>query len=170
MKNLSTFYCAVLGIGLLLSAGNLLAQSPGGVTGSNTIWLKANAGTTLNATNNVTQWNEVSGAAVTGNFTTANGLPNQQPPLLQNAGINFNPNIAFVSTAPNSLISLNSFAGTSILNGYNNTLFQVIKLHAMTSTGVWLKWQFTNTSPSRLGNEVNNGGANTGKNALRLPE
>lgn len=163
MKKLSTFYCSVLGWGLLLFPASIFAQSPGGVTGNNTIWLKANAGTTLNASNNVTQWNEVSGAAVTGNFTTANGLAGQQPPLLQNAGLNFNPNIAFVSSAPNSLVSLNSFPGTSILNGYNNTLFQVIKLHTMTSTGVWLKWQFTNTSPARLGNEVNNGGANTGK-------
>ena len=163
MKKMSTTCCSILGLGLLLSSEVLFAQSPGGVTGNNTVWLKANAGTTLNAGNNVTQWNEVSGAAVTGNFTTANGLPNQQPPLLQNAGLNFNPNIAFVSTAPNSLISLNSFPGTSILNGYNNTLFQVIKLHTMTNTGVWLKWQVTNTAPARLGDEVNNGGANTGR-------
>ncbi len=163
MKKLSTTCCYFLSLGLLLPATGLFAQSPGGVTGNNTVWLKANAGTTLNAMNNVTQWNEVSGAAVTGNFTTANGLANQQPPLLQNAGLNFNPNIVFVSTAPNSLISANSFPGGNILNGYNNTLIQVIKLHTMTNTGVWLKWQFSNTSPSRLGNEVNNGGANTGR-------
>lgn len=163
MKKLSTTCCYLLSLGLLLPAASLFAQAPGGVTGNNTVWLKANTGTTLNATNNVTQWNEVSGAGITGNFTTANGLPNQQPPLLQAAGLNFNPNIAFVSTAPNSLVSLNSFAGGTILNGYNNTLIQVIKLHTMTSTGVWLKWQFSNTSASRLGNEVNNGGANTGR-------
>lgn len=162
MKRLST-YCSIVAFGLAFLPADIFAQSPGGVTGNNTIWLKANAGTTLNASNNVTQWNEVSGAGVTGNFTTANGLPNQQPPLQQNAGLNFNPNIAFVSTAPNSLISSNSFPGGNILNGYNNTLFQVIKLHTMTSTGVWLKWQFSNTSPYRLGDEVNNGGANTGR-------
>lgn len=139
------------------------APSPGGVSGDNTIWLKANAGTTLNAANAVTVWQEQSGAGLTGDFSTQGatiGHPLHQPPLYQQGGINFNPYILFNSTTtPNSTSSGNAVTGTQILNVNNNTVFQVIRLHTMTGTGVWLKWQWQ-TNPyggPRLGNEVNNG-------------
>ena len=151
----------LLGFSILFAFDRTYAQSPGGVTGSNTIWLKANTGTTLGPTNTVTTWAEQSGSAITGDFSTqgaAINKPTHQPPTFQANGINFNPYILFNNTAtPNSISSGNAISGTQILDGTFCTMFQVIKLHTMTSTGVWVKWQWATNpySGPRLGNEWN---------------
>lgn len=151
----------LLGFSLLFPYEKICAQSPGGVTGSNTIWLKANTGTTLSPTNTVTTWAEQSGSAITGDFSTQGALinkPSHQPPTFLANGLNFNPYIVFNNTAtPNSISSGNAVSGTQILDGTFCTLFQVIKLHTMTSTGVWVKWQWATNpySGPRLGNEWN---------------
>jgi gliding motility-associated-like protein len=136
--------------------------SPGGVTGSNTVWLKANTGVTLSTANTVTTWAEQSGSAVTGDFSTqgaAINKPTHQPPSFLANGLNFNPYIVFNSTAtPNSISSGNAVSGLQILDGTLCTMFQVIKLHTIANTGVWVKWQWATNSYSgpRLGNELNN--------------
>jgi gliding motility-associated-like protein len=151
----------LLGFSVLFAFGKAYAQSPGGVTGSNTIWLKANTGITLSPTNTVTTWAEQSGSAITGDFSTqgaAINKPTHQPPTFLANGLNFNPYIQFNTTAtPNSISSGNAVTGTQILDGTFCTLFQVIKLRTMTSTGVWVKWQWATNpySGPRLGNEWN---------------
>lgn len=144
--------------------------SPGGVENSNTLWLKADQGVTL-INQQVDEWAEMSGANITGNFTTitpgAGGLPQNKPGFNPN-GINFNPYIVFVSNQTNSISSQNFFTGSDLFTHQNTTLFQVINLKTTTGTGVWLKWQTSNTSNNRLGNEVNNGGANTGRQRFDL--
>lgn len=154
-------YSLLVLLGLLAASESARAQSPGGVTGSNTIWLKANNGVTLSPTNTVTTWAEQSGAAITGDFSTqgpAINKPTHQPPGFLANGLNFNPYIQFNNTAtPNSVSSGNAVTGTQILDGTFCTMFQVIRLRTMTSTGVWVKWQWA-TNPyagPRLGNEHN---------------
>ncbi|RYZ51532.1 MAG: T9SS type B sorting domain-containing protein [Sphingobacteriales bacterium] len=153
---------ALLGIAFLLPSRNVFAQSPGGVTGSNTIWLKANTGVTLSMTNTVTTWAEQSGSAITGDFSTqgaAINKPAHQPPAFQANGLNFNPYILFNNTAtPNSVSSGNAVSGLQILDGTFCTMFQVLRIHTMTNTGVWVKWQWATNpySGPRLGNELNN--------------
>ncbi len=160
MKNFSSAL-TLLGFSFLLFTETTQAQSPGGVSGDNTIWLKANTGVTLSATNTVTTWAEQSGAAITGDFSTqgtAIGKPTHQPPSFLANGINFNPYIVFNNTAtPNSISSGNATTGTQILDGTFCTMFQVINLHTMPSTGVWVKWQraVLPYSGPRLGNEAN---------------
>lgn len=152
---------------LLISPLVLRAQAPGGVSTNLRLWLKANSGVSLNASSTVAQWTELSGAGITGNFSTqgANiGMgTGQNPPAYQASGINFNPQLVFSQAVVNSISSNNAFAGTQLIDPYNNTVLQVIKLHTMGNTGVWFKWQYNNTNANRFGNEVNNGGANTGK-------
>ncbi len=139
----------------LLFSFNAFAQSPGGVSSNIKLWLRGDKGITVNATNGVTLWNDLSGAGVTGNFSPTNGLSGQQPPTYQQAGINFNQQLAFVAANNTSLVSLNAFPGNNIFDPANNTVLEVMKLHTMTSTGVWLKWQFNNTTSQRFGNEYN---------------
>lgn len=152
---------------LSFAAGNaIFAQSPGGVSLNNTVWLKANTGVTLNALNNVTTWAEQSGALITGDFSTHNpgaSGTTQNPPAFFANGLNFNPNIHFVSTNPNCISSNNLITGQSILSTQQMTMFQVINLKTTTGTGVWCKWQTSNTSTYRLGDEVNNNGTNNGQ-------
>jgi|GEM_PF-669762 len=162
MKN-NRYPASALLVFSILSAGlTATAQSPGGVSGNNTIWLKADNGVTLSPTNTVTTWAEQSGAAITGDFSTqgpAINKPSHQPPGFLANGINFNPYIIFNNTATqNSLSSGNAVTGTQILDGTFCTLFQVIRLHTMTQTGVWVKWQWATNpySGPRLGNELNN--------------
>jgi len=162
MKKNSLFYFSLFTAASLAISLESIAQSPGGVTGNNTVWLKANTGVTLGTGNTVTTWNELSGAAVTGNFSTqgaAINKPSHQPPTLQANGINFNPYILFNNTAtPNSISSGNAVSGTQILDGTFCTMFQVIRMTSIPNTGVWVKWQWA-TNPyagQRLGNELNN--------------
>lgn len=61
----------------------------------------------------VTQWQELSGANVTGNFTVqplTGTVAVQTGPTFINAGINFNPYLSFNGSS-NSLSSLNGFLG-----------------------------------------------------------
>lgn len=164
MKKTRYSSLALMGFIFLFAHQNIHAQSPGGVTGSNTVWLKANTGITLGTANAVTTWAEQSGSAITGDFSTqgtAIAKPSHQPPTFQANGLNFNPYILFNSTAtPNSISSGNAVTGTQILDGTFCTMFQVIKLHTMTTTGVWVKWQYCCNSATayagpRLGNELN---------------
>ena len=97
-----------------------LSQSPGGISANNTMWLRSDVGIT-SASNLVTQWQEVSGAGVTGNFTVQSltGTANvQTSPSLVDAGINFNPYIRFDGVT-NSLSSTNLFPGTSLVTDNN---------------------------------------------------
>lgn len=154
----------ILSCSLLVSLG-VFAQSPGGVTTSLTCWVKANAGVTLNATNQVTQWNDFSGAGITGNFSTqgvAINKPTHVQPTIDPSAVNFNPYILFnkVVGTENSISSGNAVAGLDLFDANSNTVFQVFNLRDNTGTGVWLKWQWS-VNPyggPRYGNEVNNGG------------
>ena len=47
---------------------SLFGQSPGGIPTNNTMWLRSDNGVTTTG-NNVTLWQEASGANITGNFT-----------------------------------------------------------------------------------------------------
>jgi len=139
------------------------AQSPGGVATDNTVWLKANVGTTLNPTNQVTTWAEQSGATITGDFSTHNpGASGQTqiPPTFQTTGFNFNPYLKFVASNPNCVSSNNLITGTSIVGSQQMTMFQVINLHPIVNgkpAEVWCKWQTSNTNANRLGDESNTG-------------
>ncbi len=130
----------------------LKSQSPGGISASNKMWLRSDNGVTAPG-NIVSQWQEVSGANVTGNFTVqsiAGTATAQTSPTLIPAGINFNPYISF-NGVTNSLSSINSFLGTALVSNSNVTVFQVINFK---SGAVWLKWEtdFTGTT-ARLGFE-----------------
>jgi gliding motility-associated-like protein len=156
-------YASLLTLAFTISV-NAKAQSPGGVTSDNTLWLRADIGTTLNLpANTVNMWNEQSGSGVLGNFSTqgaAINKPNHQPPYFLANGLNFNPYIQFNQTAThNSVSSGNAVTGTAIFDATNNTIFQVIKLYTTTNTGVWMKWQWS-ANPyggPRFGNELNPG-------------
>jgi hypothetical protein len=115
------------------------AQSPGGIAINNTMWLRSDVGLTT-AGGIVSQWQELSGANVTGNFTVQSltGTTNTQTgPALVDAGINFNPYIRFDGLT-NSLSSIHLFPGTSLVSNSNVTVFQVINLKGGI---VWLKWE-----------------------------
>jgi len=147
----------ILFVFCLLLTVPVLAQStgPGGISSGLTFWIKANSGTTV-AGSALNQWNDVSGANITGNLTLANVNPNNTAPTYVPVGINFNPHAAFDLTHSNSLVTANSIGGNQLFNPQNVTVLQVIKLHSFTGTGVWLKWENSNTSP-RLGFEVDQG-------------
>ena len=136
----------------LLWTGFISAQSPGGILANNKLWVRADNGVITSGTT-VTQWQEISGAGVTGNFTVQplQGTANMQiGPTLLPAGINFNPYLSF-NGSNNSLSSVNNFLGTSLVGNSNVTVFQVLNLKGGV---VWLKWEtdFNGTS-ARLGFE-----------------
>lgn len=145
---------------LLLCSSPAFAQYPGGLNTGLRVWLKANSGVTVSPLNVATQWNEVSGAGVTGNFTATGSTMSVtvNPPSYAAVGVNFNPHIAFNAAGQNVLISGNSFPASSMFDPNNNTIFQIIKLRPQTGTGVWFKWQFSNTAAYRVGNEMNTPG------------
>ncbi len=124
---------------LLLSVLNSSAQSPGGIATNNTMWIRSDIGVT-SAANIVSQWQEVSGANITGNFTVqpiTGTVTTQTGPTVLDPGINFNPYIRFDGFT-NSLSSINLFPGTSLVTNSNVTLFQVFNLKGGI---VWLKWE-----------------------------
>ena len=133
-------------------AGLIAAQSPGGISANNKMWLRGDNGVTATGTT-VTQWQEVSGANVTGNFTPQplTGTSNVQTgPTFIPAGINFNPYLSF-NGSTNSLSSVNNFIGTSLVGNSNVTVFQVLNLKGGV---VWLKWETDfNGTTARLGFE-----------------
>ncbi len=142
---------------LLLSVFDSLAQSPGGIATNNTMWLRSDVGVT-SAANIVSQWQEVSGANVTGNFivqSITGTATAQTGPTFIDAGINFNPYIRFDGFT-NSLSSTNLFPGTSLVSNSNVTVFQVFNLKGGI---VWLKWETDQVGATgRLGFE--NAGGN----------
>lgn len=124
---------------LVCWAGLISAQSPGGISANNKMWLRSDNGVTATGTT-VTQWQEVSGANVTGNLTPQplTGTSNVQTgPSFIPAGINFNPYLSF-NGSTNSLSSINNFLGTSLVGNSNVTIFQVLNLKGGV---VWLKWE-----------------------------
>lgn len=115
------------------------AQSPGGIPANNKLWLRSDNGVSITGTT-VTQWQENSGASVTGNFTVQAlaGTANVQTgPTFNPIGVNFNPYLSFDGVT-NSLSSINNFLGTALVSNANVTVFQVINLK---SGIVWLKWE-----------------------------
>ena len=142
---------------LLIFPFILPAQSPGGIATNNTLWLRSDIGVT-STSNIVSQWQELSGATVTGNFTvqSLNGTTNTQTgPTVIDGAINFNPYLRFDGIT-NSLSSINSFPGTSLVSNNNITVFQVFNLKGGI---VWLKWETDQVGSSgRLGFE--NAGGN----------
>ena len=128
------------------------AQSPGGISVNNKMWLRSDNGV-ITSGSTVTQWQEFSGANVTGNFNVQPlaGTANVQTgPTLIPAGVNFNPYLSFDGVT-NSLSSINSFLGTALVSNSNVTVFQVLNLK---SGIVWLKWETDfNGATARLGFE-----------------
>ncbi|HEX4877624.1 MAG TPA: hypothetical protein VFV31_13190, partial [Chitinophagaceae bacterium] len=111
---------------LLLQAAMLAAQSPGGIPANNKMWVRGDNGVTTAGTT-VTQWQETSGANVTGNFTVqplAGTANPQSGPTFIPAGVNFNPYLSF-NGSNNSLSSVNNFLGTALVGNSNVTAFQV---------------------------------------------
>lgn len=120
-------------------AGLLKGQSPGGIPANNKMWLRSDNGVSA-AGNTVTQWQEISGANITGNFTVQPiaGTANVQTgPTVIPAGINFNPYLRFDGVT-NSLSSVNNFLGTALVSNNNVSVFQVLNLKGGV---VWLKWE-----------------------------
>ena len=130
-------------------------QSPGGISTNNKMWLRSDNGVTTTGSS-VTQWQEISGANVTGNFNVQSlaGTANVQTgPTLIPAGVNFNPYLSFDGVT-NSLSSINNFFGTALVSNSNVTVFQVLNLK---SGIVWLKWE-----TDQLGTTARLGFENTG--------
>src|SRR4051812_39694194 len=105
---------------LMVCPLGLYAQFPGGINSNLRLWIKANSGLSQGSSGTVAQWNELSGANVTGNFSTQLntniGMSNtQNPPAYQAAGVNFNPHVSFSQTGVNSISSANTFVGTQLL-------------------------------------------------------
>ena len=145
--------------GLLFSISAFGQGKPGGVRDSIKVWLKANAGIIPGAGNTVPQWNELSGANLTGNFapSTINSVPQLPATYVPNA-INFNPHVSFDKTKPNGFVCANEMTGNSLFDPVNNTVFLVMYHPYIPSyTGVYLKWQNANNAP-RFGFEINNNG------------
>ncbi|XZF13077.1 gliding motility-associated C-terminal domain-containing protein [Chitinophagaceae bacterium MMS25-I14] len=146
----------------LLSVQAFSQGSPGGVKTGLNFWIKADGGISLPATT-VSQWNDLSGANVTGNLSVSNALAGNTAPAYTPVGVNFNPHVAFVYTQPNALASANVMVGNNLFDANTNTIIQVIRPHFLPAsaagggTGVWMKWQNANTG-ARLGFEINNGG------------
>jgi gliding motility-associated-like protein len=153
VKNNSMFkHLLTAAIAVISFSGLLNAQSPGGISANNRIWLRSDNGVIASGTT-ISQWQEFSGANVTGNFIVSSlvGTTNVQTgPTLIPAGINFNPYISFDGIT-NSLSSANNFLGTAIVGNSTVTVFQVMNLK---SGVVWLKWETDfNGVTGRLGFE-----------------
>lgn len=137
---------------ILLLNGVLQSQSPGGIPANNKMWVRGDNGVSTSGST-VTQWQEVSGANITGNFTVqplAGTSNTQTGPTLIPAGVNFNPYLSF-NGSTNSLSSVNNFLGTALVSNSNVTVFQVLNLKAGV---VWLKWETDfNGTTARLGFE-----------------
>ena len=132
-------YLLVTAISFIIVAGLVKGQSPGGIATNNTMWLRSDNGISSTGST-VTQWQEISGSNITGNFTVqpiSGTVTAQTGPTLISSGINFNPYISFDGST-NSLSSINSFLGTSLVSNSNVTILQVINLKGGI---VWLKWE-----------------------------
>lgn len=117
------------------------------------LWLNASAGVTVSA-GQATQWNDISGAGVTGNFTVQPAAPwltPQTPPTYSPALLNGNPGISFDGIS-NSLASINQFSGNSLFHPNNNTIVSVVDLKWGI---VWYKWETNPWVAYRVGYETN---------------
>ncbi len=132
-------YLLTATIFFIICSNPVKGQSPGGISANNKMWLRSDNGVTATGST-VTQWQENSGANVTGNFIVQAlaGTANVQTgPTLIPAGVNFNPYLSFDGVT-NSLSSANNFLGTALVSNTNVTVFQVLNLKSGT---VWLKWE-----------------------------
>ncbi|MFN0082001.1 MAG: beta strand repeat-containing protein, partial [Ferruginibacter sp.] len=142
---------------ILFSNNIAKGQSPGGISLNNKLWLRSNNGVSATGTT-VTEWQENSGANVTGNFnvrglTASSNM--QSGPTLIPSGVNFNPYVSFDGVT-NSLSGANDFLGTALVSNSNVTVFQVLNLK---SGIVWLKWETDDDGAiARLGFENSGGG------------
>lgn len=123
---------------------------PGAGSPNIKVWLKANSGVTT-AGPSVTQWNDNSGAGVTGNFVVQPGAPAQSSPALVNNAVNYNPYVSF-NGGTNSMASNNSFTGNSMYDPNNNTMFMV---HNLKGGIVYWKWETAGVGNYRVGYERN---------------
>lgn len=122
---------------------------PGAGSTNIKMWLKSNSGVTGSPA--VTQWNDNSGAGVTGNFIVQPGAPAQSSPTLVNNAINYNPYVSF-NGGTNSMASNNSFTGNSLYDANNNTMFMV---HNLKGGIVYWKWETAGVGNYRVGYERN---------------
>lgn len=122
---------------------------PGAGSTNIKLWLKSNAGVTGSPA--VTQWNDNSGAGVTGNFVVQPGAPAQSSPTLVNNAVNYNPYVSF-NGGTNSMASNNSFTGNSMYDPNNNTMFMV---HNLKGGIVYWKWETAGVGNYRVGYERN---------------
>ena len=123
---------------------------PGASTANIKCWLKANTGVTT-AGPSVTQWNDNSGAGVTGNFIVQPGAPAQSSPTLVNNAVNGNPYVSF-NGGTNSMASNNAFDGNNMFDPNNNTIFMV---HNLKAGIVYAKWETAPVGNYRVGYERN---------------
>lgn len=123
---------------------------PGASSANMKVWLKANAGVTT-AGSSVTQWNDNSGAGVTGNFIVQPGAPAQTSPTLVNNAVNYNPYVSF-NGGTNSMASNNTFNGNQVFDPNNNTMFMV---HNLKAGIVYFKWETAPVGNYRVGYERN---------------
>jgi hypothetical protein len=123
---------------------------PGASTANIKCWLKANTGVTT-AGPSVTQWNDNSGAGVTGNFIVQPGAPAQSSPTLVNNAVNGNPYVSF-NGGTNSMASNNAFNGGAMFDANNNTIFMV---HNLKAGIVYAKWETAPVGNYRVGYERN---------------
>jgi len=77
-----------LGLGILFCLPSI-AQSPGGVSANLTLWLRADAASTLSSTDSLNNWTYFNNAAFT--FTSS---PHNRP-IVQNSSFNFLPSVFF---------------------------------------------------------------------------
>lgn len=123
---------------------------PGAASPNIKVWLKANSGVTT-AGPSVTQWNDNSGAGVTGNFIVQPGAPAQSSPTLVANAVNYNPYVSF-NGGTNSMASNNTFNGGSMFDANNNTIFMV---HNLKAGIVYFKWETSGVGNYRVGYERN---------------
>lgn len=108
-------------------------------------WVKSDAGVTGNP---VSAWGDQSGAGITGNM--AQSTVANRPSVVTNA-VNFQPYIRF-DGSNDILVSANTFAGSTMYNSTNNTVFMVKNLK---SGLVDYKWETDPTNATRMGMELN---------------
>ncbi|TND09082.1 MAG: hypothetical protein FD123_1485 [Bacteroidetes bacterium] len=124
------------------------------------LWLDASTGVTVSG-GLVTQWDDISGAGITGNFTVLSSVnpwitPQTAPVYVPNI-LNGNAGVRFDGLT-SSLASSNLFLGSSLYDQNFNTIMGVVK---QKSGVVWYKWEDNAWGAHRVGFETNG-------NALRF--
>src|SRR3989344_5622153 len=120
------------------------------------MWLKGDQG--VIGVSPMFQWDEMSGAAITGPFIEDPWVWNMPDLALQK--FNFNPAVFFDAFDPDccsagcGLMSTNSFSGNDIFSPVNNTIYMVKQFH--NGGIVDLKWETFPVGDFRIGSEYNN--------------